>query len=236
MGHPLFLSTHPPRPPISLSAPGMNLPPTHWTMIGGPDDNNGQIIDYLYRTYRKPVSEYLVIRWHFNHADAEDRCHDFFINVIRKRLWSRADRDRGRFRTFLFTCLRNFVISSIRRPTPDWSPEEPADPCLVFDREWAMALLRAALSSVETSWAARAKSTEFNALSRFLPGMAAAHTNGPAALSMSDEAFRKALSRLRAAVRSELRTLVSETVDPAEVDDELHYLFTVLENPGAEIR
>jgi hypothetical protein len=53
---------------------------------------------------------------------------------------------------------------------------------------------------------------------------------------MSPDAFRKALSRLRAAVRTELRTLVAETVDPAEVDDELRYLFAVLENPGAEIR
>ena len=58
----------------------------------------------------------------------------------------------------------------------------------------------------------------------------------PADLAMSPEAFRKALSRLRAAVRTELRTLVAETVDPAEVDDELRYLFAVLENPGAEIR
>lgn len=208
-------------------------------MIGGPDDNNGQIIDYLYRTYRKPVSEYLVIRWHFNHADAEDRCHDFFINVIRKKLWSRADRNRGRFRTFLFTCLRNFVISSIRRPTPDWSPEEPDDPCLVFDREWALALLRAALATVESSWAARSKSNEFNVLSRYLPGMGAGAPKSPASpadLSMSDEAFRKALSRLRASLRTELRSLVAETVDPAEVEDELRYLFAVLENPGAEIR
>ena len=217
----------------------MNLPPTHWTMIGGPDDNNGQIIDYLFRTYRKPVTEYLMTRWHFSHADAEDRCHDFFLNAIRKKLWNRADRERGRFRTFLFTCLRNFVISSFRPPTPDWSPEEPADPSLVFDREWALALLRAAVAAVESSWAARSKSTEFIVLSRFLPGMGAGATkvpSGPAALSMSDEAFRKAVSRLRAEFRTELRTLVAETVDPADVDDELHYLFTVLENPGAEIR
>ena len=217
----------------------MNLPPTHWTMLAGPDDNNGQIIDYLYRTYRKPVTEYLVIRWHLSHADAEDRCHDFFVNVIRKKLWSRADRDRGRFRTFLFTCLRNFIISGFRPPTPDWSPEEPDDPCLTFDREWALALLRAALASVESSWAARSKSTEFHVLSRYLPGMAAGapkSPTSPADLAMSPEAFRKALSRLRAAVRTELRTRVAETVDPAEVDDELRYLFAVLENPGAEIR
>ncbi len=215
----------------------MNLPPTHWTMIGGPDDNNGQIIDYLYRTYRKPVSEYLMTRWHFSHADAEDTCHDFFVNAIRKKLWNRADRERGRFRTFLFTCLRNFVISSFRPPTPDWSPEEPADPCLVFDREWALAVLRAAVGTVEASWAARSKVTEFNALSKFLPGMGAGASKGPASpLSMSPEAFRKAVSRLRAEFRTELRTLVAETVDPAEVDDELRYLFAVLENPGAEIR
>ena len=58
----------------------------------------------------------------------------------------------------------------------------------------------------------------------------------PADLSMSPEAFRKALSRLRAALRAALRTLVSETVDPADVEDELRYLFAVLKNPGAEIR
>lgn len=26
----------------------MNLPSTHWTMLAGPDDNHGQIIDYLF--------------------------------------------------------------------------------------------------------------------------------------------------------------------------------------------
>ena len=215
---------------------------TCWTLVftagNGGESERFAALERLCQSYWHPAHAYIRRRGH-SEDEALDLTQEFFSRLLALNWLQSADPHRGRFRTFLFTCLRNFVISSLRPPTPDWSPEEPDDPCLTFDREWALALLRAALSSVESSWAARSKSTEFNVLSQFLPGMSAGTPRTPASpadLSMSPEAFRKALSRLRAAVRTELRTLVAETVDPAEVDDELRYLFAVLENPGAEIR
>jgi len=44
-------------------------------------------------------------------ADAEDLAHDFFAAALEKNWFTRYDADRGKFRTFLRTCLFAFVAS-----------------------------------------------------------------------------------------------------------------------------
>jgi RNA polymerase sigma-70 factor (ECF subfamily) len=217
----------------------MDLPPTHWTLLSQSDDADGRIIEHLYRTYQRPVMMYLLSRWQLELRDAEDCCHDFFLKVIREKLWARADPARGRFRTFVFVCLRNFVCGRLPKPAAEpGPPDEGGAPNHRFDRDWALALLRASLAAVEKSWALRGRAREYTILQSFLPGASQQQIKSDEAaaeLGVSNEAFRQELSRLRAAVRKELRRLVSETVDPMDVDDEVHYLFEVLNDGDSGI-
>src|SRR4029078_3954676 len=99
--------------------------------------------------------------------DARDLIQGFFADLIETVTYPSADREKGRFRSFLLGTLKHFVAdvrdrgralkrgggmiltslndqataeaeAPIARPTK-WQPEE------VYDREWAALLLRQAL-------------------------------------------------------------------------------------------
>ena len=48
-------------------------------------------------------------------ADAQDLTQQFFVHVLSTDLLAAADRQRGRFRAFLLTALKNFLANEHRR-------------------------------------------------------------------------------------------------------------------------
>jgi DNA-directed RNA polymerase specialized sigma24 family protein len=91
---------------------------TVWTLIrhaGNPAEPRAQqAFAALYELYAYPL--YAQLRaWGRNHHDAEDLLHDFFLYANEHRLVGRNEPDKGRFRTFIVTCLRNFMRSETRR-------------------------------------------------------------------------------------------------------------------------
>jgi RNA polymerase sigma factor (sigma-70 family) len=56
----------------------------------------------------------LELRWRLNRADAEDLTQDFFAAAFTKEWFARYEPAKGRFRTFLRTCLDRFASDAAR--------------------------------------------------------------------------------------------------------------------------
>jgi RNA polymerase sigma-70 factor (ECF subfamily) len=100
---------------------GSRFEETQWTLIGqipeAPDAQRREILEGLCRAYWRPVYSYLRFRGQ-DHEDARDLTQAFFAEIVfGKNLIERADRKRGRFRTFLLTALNHFVQQEHRKET-----------------------------------------------------------------------------------------------------------------------
>ena len=87
---------------------------THWSLVvsaGRPDDPAAQqALSELCQTYWYPLYAY-VRRRVPNVQDAQDLTQAFFSYLLEKRTIARADRTRGRFRAFLLTALKHFLLN-----------------------------------------------------------------------------------------------------------------------------
>ena len=90
---------------------------THWSLvenIKAGADENGALIGLLLQTYWKPVYCYLRRKGRDN-EQAKDLTQDFFHEVVLNRhLVGRADKDKGRFRSFLLYALNQYLINRDR--------------------------------------------------------------------------------------------------------------------------
>lgn len=71
----------------------------------------------LARAYYKPVYSYLRLRWRKPEEEASDIAQSFFARCLEKDTLASYNRDKGRFRSFLRTCLDNYVVDQRRRDT-----------------------------------------------------------------------------------------------------------------------
>ena len=87
---------------------------TRWSLIldarTGPDSAR-RAMEEIYRAYRGPVLAY-VRRSGCTEGDAEDLVQDFFARLLEKRWDVGADPARGRFRTYMLTALRRFLLDA----------------------------------------------------------------------------------------------------------------------------
>lgn len=181
---------------------------------------------------------------------ARDLTQSFFEKLMEKNYVGDADPRRGRFRTFLLASLTNFMANEWNKQQAlkrggnalhlsldfdkgdRWLGQEPTDgqsPELLFERRWALALLRQTLDSLREDFTAQGKSDLFDELRQFLvPGDAEAYADVAKRIGMTEGAVRVAVHRLRNQYREILRAEIKDTVsDTADVDDEIRRLFEV---------
>lgn len=208
---------------------------TRWSLIlqaRGEGATALSALESLCRTYRPPVLAY--VRAHRRHrADAEDITQAFFAHLLENRLAARADPERGRFRAFLQTSLRNFLASerqytaALRRGGEaqrisldeiDLPANEYDDPERAFDREWARAVLGEAMRRLATEADKAGRGQLFSTLRPFL-------VESPEDKDYARVAEQLQLRRNTVAVaihrlRSRLQELVREVVADASIQTE----------------
>lgn len=184
-------------------------------------------------------------------ADAEDLVQGFFANVVRKKLFERADATKGRLRTFLLTSFRRYQRDMHDRAMAEQrganrvmsfdalAGEEAylaegvsdAPPDAVYDRQWALAILDQAMKRVGEDYARRGKGADFDRLRRYLTEPEVVdHESDAAALGISVGAVRVAVHRLRDRFGEALRAEVASTQgEDEDVDEELAHLLRALE-------
>lgn len=204
-------------------------------------------LEALCTTYWEPLYAY-TRSCGKTHQDAQDTTQAFFEHLLEKNLPGRVTPGLGRFRSFLLTSLRNFMIAEHRNanrlkrggesgphlPLEDAYdlPATPSEAETAFDRQWAHTLIQLALDQLAAQQMEIGNSARFAVLRPLLlepERGAAAQTALASHLDMSEGSIRTALSRLRSTFRDIVRQQVSCIVDdPAEVDDEITHLLCSL--------
>ncbi len=206
----------------------------------------------LCQIYWRPV--YLFLRRQgIPPHDAQDLTQSFFAELIENRAYVRADEMKGRFRSFLLGTLKHFLahardhdraqkrgggalpvqldeaalseVETHAARCQNWSADG------VFEREWAVSLLRQALDRLAQEYAVAGKGALFDGLKVHLTaGAAAAASYEEMAKRLGRPAttLRSDVARLRTRYRAVVREEVSGTVDPRDVDGELRYLRQVM--------
>ena len=86
---------------------------TIWSSIRLARDGKSTAIGDFVGKYREPVLSF-IRRQGFSEEDAEDLCQEVFLLILKDDLLLRAERDRGRFRSFLLGITRNVVRNAHR--------------------------------------------------------------------------------------------------------------------------
>ncbi len=208
-------------------------------------------LEELCRRYWVPLYAYARRRTRDIH-EAQDAVQGFFSHLLEKNTIAVAERQRGRFRSFLLTAFRNFLTNEHARSQaqkrgggqPVLSLDfgrgeshlqrEPADQVTaerLYDRQWTVALLETVLGRLRDAMAAAGKQRQFEALSPLLAGAVGegAYAEASRRLGITEGAAMVAAHRLRSRYRELLRAEIAQTLtDPADVDDEIRRLFASL--------
>jgi len=229
---------------------------TRWSLVlaaGGTDSVEvrpalGQLIErYWYPLY------VFVRRKGHGSEEAFDLTQEFLSRLLDTNFLISADREKGKFRTFLLTALERFLVDEWRRGTrqrrgggramlslsvvdaEERYVHEPADtrtPELIYERRWALTLLEQTLARLRQECTSTGKEELFKAVEPVLAADDAArpYSEIAAGLSMSEGALKTAIHRLRRRFAAILRAEIAETVsDPRDVDEEIQHLFSSLQ-------
>jgi RNA polymerase sigma-70 factor (ECF subfamily) len=229
------------------------FPNTSWGLVlAARDDEGGRdAFSTLCRRYWTPIYSSLR-RQGFVPADAEDLVQGFFLHLIERGTVARADRERGRFRSFLLGALRWFLANDRERDiarkrggrcsfipidiaeiesTLQYDAASQATLDLQFDRQWAHALIENALGALRAEYVEIGQAQIYAILQPCLdPGVETpSYAMLAAQLGRNEGAVKVAVHRLRARFREVLRREVGCTVATAQdIEDELTYLRDVL--------
>lgn len=232
------------------------FPPTQWSLVlnagAGADEEARSALETLCRQYWYPIY-YFVRRQGRNHHEAEDSTQQFFARLLSTHAVETASPERGRFRTFLLSALRNFLTDEWRRSNTakrgggeaiasiDWAraeqrfAEEPADPSLTpdqaFERAWAAELLGRAMARLREEYESSGRGAVFAVLAPRLLNSGEASLGGQSSVEvgLNTHALSMALNRLRHRLGLRLREEVGATVaGGADIDAELRLLIVGL--------
>lgn len=226
---------------------------TRWSVVFAAQGKSSgadamQSLEALCRQYWPPLYAYVRHRGHAVH-DAQDLTQAFFARLLEKDWLAAADRERGRFRTFLLMALKRFLANewdrsqtqkrgggvkiinmeaaeSISIPDPQVTNAES-----LFERRWAFTLLESVMDRLRDEHEAAGRITQYEQLKPCLTvarGSIDYEALG-AALGMQPASARSSVHRLRKRFRELFRDEVSSTVaDPADVEDEMRAVIAAL--------
>jgi hypothetical protein len=136
------------------------FPRTDWADLGKAAQAEPAPLDRLVRLYWQPLKIFLLTTFPSLHNQADTLLQDFAEDKILQEGWlQKADQNRGRFRDFLKTSLRNFVLNRLDLaenknpplPLDDLEHElpEPSADSEAFDLAWARTVLAETLRRME---------------------------------------------------------------------------------------
>ena len=228
---------------------------TQWTLVWRAVSDESQYarpaLEEIMRRYWLPLYS-SARRRGLSNQDAEDATQEFLSGIIDGRLLESADPAKGRFRTYLLTAWKRFLIDQNRKATAQrrggqftsfaidfnsgeqhWralESREP-DPDRLFMRSWASSLLDEARRRLRTDYIRRNRQSLFDVLQPWLTQSptAAEYVDMASTLNASPSTVKVALHRLRTRFGAVLREAVAETVDDtADIDREIQDLLQYL--------
>lgn len=229
------------------------FPVTRWSRVvrvreAADADLRRAALDELCTSYLRPVTAYLAALG--CGQEAEDVAQDFFATFLRRAGFEHADPNIGRLRAYLKTAVRHHFLhwkrdratlragGGVSHASLDELGEAgPAAgaPEADYDRDWALAVLTQALTSLRASYTERGRAALFEQLKPTLFSTNDALPPGVAEkLGLTANALAVEQHRARRRLAESLRAAVADTVaEPAEVEAELRHLLAILAQCGA---
>ena len=245
--------------PESRSADALEFPrdfhTTRWSLVlcagGAESGESAGALETLCRAYWYPLHAF-VRRRGYEPEEARDLTQSFFAALLAKNGFGQADRERGRFRTFLLGALKHFLanewdkaralkrgggvtlVSIDERDDEDRYLHEPVDdlsPEKLFDRRWAETLIELVVVRLRGEYETTGHGERFDLCKPWLMGGEgeASYAEVAARLGIEETGVRTFVSRLRRRFRELMRAEIAQTVSgPADVDEEIRALFQAL--------
>src|SRR5436190_21393750 len=99
--------------PGTLQEGGAAFQLTEWTLVlrarqSDPTETAREALSDFCEAYWPPLYTFLRLRGHAS-PEAQDLVQGFFAHLLEKNTLSRADKEKGRLRTFLLGSLQNFL-------------------------------------------------------------------------------------------------------------------------------
>jgi RNA polymerase sigma-70 factor (ECF subfamily) len=227
------------------------FPVTRWSAVLSIKEaqtiTGNRVLDELCQDYWQPLYSF-ARRLGYGAHEAEDLTQGFFTYLLEKRLFAAADPESGKLRTFLLTTFRRYVNDARDRAHAakrgggqeivsldvafgeEEYAKEPSDdvtPEVVFERMWAMAVLRHAYQALAEDERAAGRGEQLAMLEPFLViggNPADCYKSVSMELGMSEAAARQVVTRLRARLRECLKRHIADTLrNPTaeQIDQEL---------------
>jgi RNA polymerase sigma-70 factor (ECF subfamily) len=238
------------------------FPTTRWSELaairGGRTDEKAAALSELATRYRRPVLAFLLMRVR-DPAKAEDLLQGFLAHSLEKNFFAKASEQRGRFRNFLLSSLKNYLISEHRREaaamrapeggfvagSPDQPVPEPVDsvtPESVFEVAWIHDIIIKALDRYRDECSDANRDNYYQVLSAYVVEPCLDGTERPSLQSIADGrgiSRKQAEHQLDIALK-ELRRLLLEEVhvySSGEEDTamEIRDLFRTLGGPAPKL-
>jgi DNA-directed RNA polymerase specialized sigma24 family protein len=238
------------------------FPQTEWSLVetaGEEAAGNGRpVLAELLKRYSAALRAHLGSHFRITDQRIDDLLQGFIASrVLETHLIAKADRFRGKFRTFLLTSLDNYVSSELRaeraqcrggngtRSLESENEPEPSDrgysPNGVFDVAWARGVIAEAIERLHAQCEASGRLELWELLDK--------RVLGPALTGAAPVSYAQLVERFGFATPSQacnalvtakrmfariLREIAAEyTDDPAEVDAEIRDLRAILANARA---
>jgi RNA polymerase sigma-70 factor (ECF subfamily) len=228
---------------------------THWSVVLEAGDGSSPqahaALTRLCQNYWLPVYAFVRKRGH-SPEQAQDLTQAFFANFLEKQHVMRADRERGRFRSFLMTSVENFLRNENDRAQAQkrgggrqlisldeqdaearylCEPTTEMDPAKAFEQRWAATLLDTVLRRLQAEFGASGRGDLFEALQPQLwgDGEATPYPDLAERFGLSLANIKVTAHRLRQRYRELLREEIAHTVAlPSQIDDEIRHLMQVV--------
>ena len=226
---------------------------TRWTQVRqakADSDEGRKALADLCDAYYEPVLAFL--RVELRDADAaSDTTHAFFAQLLSGGGFAKAEREHGRFRSYLLGAVKHFLSqqrhaahtlmrgggtpplsldadTTSARMIPD---ERQISPAAAFDRQWALSVLAQSVSRLQAECAAAGKETQFEILKPCLMDETARGDQAAlaAACGIGVSALKMSIQRLRQRFRECLQAEIAATLDDAAmVQEEMRTLLAAL--------
>jgi DNA-directed RNA polymerase specialized sigma24 family protein len=235
-----------------LSFPAMNsesnapFPVTRWSLVAGArsaadPSRRRAALEELCTLYWRPIYGFLRRRG-LAVAEAQDAAQGFFVSLLEEDLFTKAQEDSGRMRSFLLGALQRWQRGEWRKGQAEkrgsghelLSLEMMAEedgfeaagsdndtPERYFEKSCALVLLESAMQRLAKEQSAAGKADSFAVLRPLLAPLSSeptiSHEDAAQQLRQTPEALRVTLHRLRKRFAEVLRETVADTlVNPTE--------------------
>lgn len=228
---------------------------THWSVVWRARDKDSPesavARERLCLTYWSPLYHYIRRNGYSPH-DAQDLTQEFLSRFLHREWLEHLHDQRGKFRSFLLTFLKNFLSDERDRARAqkrgggqqlisldayeaeereNFGPVDHLTADQIYERRWAHAVMTQAINQLREGYERDGKLPLFEQLKSLQPGKHGERSYAEigAQLGMTEQAIKNAAFAFRRRYSEMLRREIAETVsDPQELAEEVQHLMRVL--------